>query len=150
MSSSGDGAINAAGIAVRAVRRAAFLEALDRGVQRADAAIAADRVADEERAEQCRLMRDILGNPFSPIPPKKGRRAWEEQRRVWLGKNEQAAAKLAEVVYRERRFEDLPILADALEEAGCDVTGILVHLRDPGPHVLGCWGLDLLLSEPEG
>jgi hypothetical protein len=38
----------------------------------------------------------------------------------------------------------MPILADALEEAGCDHADILTHCREPGEHVLGCWVVDLL------
>jgi hypothetical protein len=41
----------------------------------------------------------------------------------------------------------MPILADALEESGCDHTDILNHLRQPGEHVRGCWVLDLLFSK---
>jgi hypothetical protein len=54
---------------------------------------------------------------------------------------------LARVIYEERRFEDLPILADALEEAGCINHTILAHLRSPGPHARGCWPVDLLLKK---
>jgi hypothetical protein len=52
--------------------------------------------------------------------------------------------KLAEAIYQERRFEDLPILADLLEEAGPTDAALLGHLRGPGPHVPGCFALDLL------
>ena len=48
---------------------------------------------------------------------------------------------------RQRAFERLPILADALEEAGCTDAAILGHLRGPGPHVRGCWVIDLLLGK---
>jgi hypothetical protein len=55
--------------------------------------------------------------------------------------------KLAQSIYDERTFDRLPILADALEEAGCDDTDILGHCRGPGPHVHGCWVVDLLLGK---
>jgi hypothetical protein len=55
--------------------------------------------------------------------------------------------KLAQVIYDERRFTDLPILADALEEAGCTNSDVLDHCRGPGPHVRGCWVVDLLLDK---
>ena len=45
------------------------------------------------------------------------------------------------------RLRRLPILADALEDAGCTSPELLDHLRGPGPHVLGCWALDLLLMK---
>jgi hypothetical protein len=54
---------------------------------------------------------------------------------------------LAHGIYDQRAFDDLPILADALEEAGCQDADILGHCRQPGPHVLGCWAVDLLLGK---
>jgi hypothetical protein len=54
---------------------------------------------------------------------------------------------LARSLYEERRFEDLPVLGDALEEAGCQDAAILEHCRSPGPHVWGCWVLNLLLAK---
>ena len=53
---------------------------------------------------------------------------------------------LADAIYAGRAFDRLPVLADALEEAGCDNPDLLAHLRGPGPHVRGCWALDLLLG----
>jgi hypothetical protein len=68
----------------------------------------------------------------------------------WLAWNDGTIPKLAQAVYEERAFDRLPILADALEEAGCDNADILTHCRGPGPHVRGCWLLDLLLAkEPD-
>ena len=55
--------------------------------------------------------------------------------------------KLAASVYEEQAFDRLPILADALEEAGCDDAELLAHLRGPGPHARGCWPLDTLLGK---
>jgi hypothetical protein len=52
--------------------------------------------------------------------------------------------QLAESIYQERAFDRLPILADALEEVGCTDAAILEHCRGPGPHVRGCWVVDLL------
>jgi hypothetical protein len=54
---------------------------------------------------------------------------------------------LAESIYREHGFDRLPILADALEDAGCDAAELLAHLRGPGPHVRGCWAVDLVLGK---
>jgi hypothetical protein len=53
---------------------------------------------------------------------------------------------LATGIYADRAFDRLPILADALQDAGCDNADILDHCRGPGPHVRGCWCVDLLLS----
>lgn len=55
--------------------------------------------------------------------------------------------KLARAIYDERAFERMPILADALEDAGCHNPDILEHCRGPGPHVRGCWVVDILLEK---
>lgn len=54
---------------------------------------------------------------------------------------------LARALYAERRFDELPILADALEETGMGDPELLEHLRSAGPHVRGCWALDLVLGK---
>jgi hypothetical protein len=54
---------------------------------------------------------------------------------------------LAVGIYKETAFDRFPILADALEDAGCDNADILNHCRGPGPHVRGCWVIDLLLGK---
>ena len=54
---------------------------------------------------------------------------------------------MAEAIYEERTFEQLPILTDALEDAGCNNSDILNHCRQPGVHVRGCWVVDLLLGK---
>jgi hypothetical protein len=55
--------------------------------------------------------------------------------------------KIAQTSYDERKFIDLPALAGALEEAGCSDAELLAHCRGPGPHVRGCWALDLILGK---
>jgi hypothetical protein len=79
-------------------------------------------------------LRDIFGNPFRPasLAP-----AWRTP----------AALKLAEAIYDERAFDRLPILADALEEAGCNDADILTHCRGGGDHVRGCWVVDWILGK---
>ena len=54
---------------------------------------------------------------------------------------------LARGIYEERAFDRLPILADALEDAGCDSADLLAHCRGDGPHVRGCWVIDVLLGK---
>jgi hypothetical protein len=54
---------------------------------------------------------------------------------------------LARGIYAERAFDRLPILADALQDAGCDNPDVLAHCRGPGPHVRGCWAVDLILGK---
>ena len=59
-----------------------------------------------------------------------------------------AAVGLARAMYLSGSFDRLPILADALEEAGCDVPEVLRHCRDDSaPHVRGCWVVDLVLGK---
>jgi hypothetical protein len=84
----------------------------------------------------CDVLRDIFGNPFRPVEVERG----------WLSGCDAAVEKVAQAIYDERRFSDLPVLADALEEAGCDNPNILGHCRGPGEHYRGCWVVDLLLG----
>jgi hypothetical protein len=86
------------------------------------------------RADHCSLLREIFGNPFHPVTLDP---AWRTP----------AVMQLARSLYEERRFEDVPVLADALEEAGCTNAEILDHCRSGGDHVRGCWLLDLLLGK---
>jgi hypothetical protein len=83
------------------------------------------------------LLRDVFGSPFvqaAPVGP------------GWLSWNGGTVARLARGICEERAFDRLPILADALEEAGCHDESILAHCRGPGPHVRGCWVIDRLLG----
>ena len=77
-----------------------------------------------------------MGNPFRARPP---------IAQAWLASNDSAVFRVASSIYDERAFDRLPILADALEDAGCNDAVLLEHLRGPGPHVRGCFALDLLL-----
>jgi hypothetical protein len=83
------------------------------------------------------LLRDVCGNPFRPVV------ADQE----WLAWNDGAVRKLALAINDDRAFDRLPVLADALEDAGCTAPDLLGHLRGPGPHTRGCWALDLLLEK---
>jgi hypothetical protein len=89
------------------------------------------------RSAQADILRDLFGNPFRPVSVDPAWRAWEGG----------TIPRLARVLYDARRFEDLPVLADALEDAGCSDEALLSHCRTPGPHVRGCWALDLLLGK---
>jgi hypothetical protein len=81
-------------------------------------------------------LRDIVGDPFHPVAIDP----------AWLAGNDGIAVKLAAAIYEERRFADLPVLADALEDGGCASAELLGHLRAPGTHFRGCWALDLVLG----
>jgi hypothetical protein len=65
---------------------------------------------------------------------------------LWLAWNHGTIGSLAKAIYDERRYEESPVLADALEEAGCTDEEVLAHLRGPGDHVRGCWAVDALLA----
>jgi hypothetical protein len=80
------------------------------------------------------LFRDVFGNPYRPVAADPG----------WLSPT---AVALARGIYTERAFDRLPILADALQDAGCENADMLSHCRGPNQvHVRGCWVVDLLLG----
>jgi hypothetical protein len=87
------------------------------------------------------LLREVFGNPFRPstIDP-----AWQTPQVVALA---QAAYDQRELPAGTLDATRLAVLADALEEAGCDQADLLAHLRGPGPHVRGCWAVDLILGK---
>jgi hypothetical protein len=84
-----------------------------------------------EHQKQAALVRDIFGNPFRPVSVDPS----------WLTST---VVALASGIYAERAFDRMPILADALMDAGCDNADVLNHCRRDGPHVRGCWVVDLL------
>jgi hypothetical protein len=59
----------------------------------------------------------------------------------------EAVVSLARGMYEARDFAPMPVLADALEDAGCGDADLLAHRRGPGPHVRGCWVVDLVLGK---
>jgi hypothetical protein len=83
------------------------------------------------------ILRDVFGNPFRRPVISRSCLEWND----WM------VLRIAQTTYEERRFADLPILADALEDAGCTDSDILTHCRTPGEHVRGCWVIDLLLGK---
>jgi hypothetical protein len=88
-----------------------------------------------EERRQVALVHEIFGNPFRPV-------ALDP---LWLTTDVLA---LARGIYDERAFDRMPILADALQDAGCDNDDVLRHCRDAKQtHVRGCWALDLLLNK---
>jgi hypothetical protein len=97
-------------------------------------------VRNKERRAQRELLRDLYGNPYRPAA----------LRPDWLAWNGGAVRLLARTMYEERAFQQLPVLGDALEEAGCDHADVLAHCRARAPHARGCWVLDLLLGKESG
>lgn len=118
---------------------------------------AAERVRRAELRAQCEILHDLFGEFLGP-PEDEGEwipcgevapvSEWwcrlPTPRRVavrpeWMERSEGAVPKLARAIYAEEAYDRLPLLADALEGAGCDEPAILGHLR-------GCWILDLLIG----
>jgi hypothetical protein len=94
----------------------------------------------QELEAQATLLREVIGNPFHRVAPDPSLRR-------------HALASLAEAAYQHRLLPSgelesarLAVLSDALEEAGCTDAELLSHLRLPGPHVRGCWAVDLVLG----
>ncbi len=97
--------------------------------------VAAYRLACQaERDSQKALLDEVFGDPFDPV----------FIRTDWLTADVRG---LARVLYEERRFGEVPVLADALEDAGCTEQRLLGHLRGPVGHVRGCFAVDLLLGK---
>jgi hypothetical protein len=82
---------------------------------------------------QADLVREVVGNPFRPI-------AFDPRWRT------SDVTQLARAIYDDRAFDRMPILADALMDAGCADEDLIGHCRWAGPHVRGCWVLDLVLG----
>jgi len=80
----------------------------------------------------CRELADL-------VPPKN-----VSLKRDWLTST---VKQLAQSIQEESAFERMPILADALEDAGCDNPDVLNHCRSAGEHVRGCWVVDAILDE---
>jgi hypothetical protein len=89
---------------------------------------------ETERKWEIQFLWDIFGNPFRPVTLDP----------ACLSPNVKG---LAQAIYDDRAFNGMPILGDALEEAGCTNQDILSHCRGPGPHVRGCWVVDLVLGK---
>jgi hypothetical protein len=87
-----------------------------------------------ERLQAGEVIRDIFGNPFRPVTLDSS----------WLTST---VTTLASQMYESRDFSAMPILADALQDAGCTSDDVLAHCRGPGPHIRGCWVVDLVLGK---
>jgi hypothetical protein len=78
--------------------------------------------------------RELVPNPFVPL-------AWKPE---WFTST---VREMAEYIYASREFSAMPILADALQEAGCEDAQVLTHCRANRPHARGCWVLDAILGK---
>ena len=105
----------------------------------------------QERPRYAHFLRDIFGNPFKR---KFWAESWEQKANghvivdpAWVRWQDGTVATIAQAIDEGGKFEEMPILADALDDAGCDNEDLLRHCRAEGPHVRGCWALDLLLGK---
>jgi hypothetical protein len=80
------------------------------------------------------VARCIFGNPFRPVT-------------INSACLTPTVKALAEQIYNDRAFDRMPVLGDALEEAGCTVKEVLEHCRNGGEHVRGCWVVDMVLGK---
>jgi hypothetical protein len=97
-----------------------------------------DQQDSVERAAQAALLRDVYGNPFRPVSSLPA---------YILAWNDRTVPRISEGIYEERAFDRLPVLHDALLDAGCEDEALLAHCRSEGPHVRGCWAVDLMLGK---
>jgi hypothetical protein len=124
-------------LAVGAADRVAGNGGLVTGLPRGSSNSWRQRCDDAETAEkhwQCDLLREIFGNPFRPVCAEL----------AWLTSDVLA---LARGIYDDKAFDRMPILADALQDAGCDNVNVLDHCREEREHVRGCWVIDMLLGK---
>jgi hypothetical protein len=98
---------------------------------------ASDTARDATCKSQCDIIREIVADPYAFAPAISP---------TWLAWHACTVAQLARAIYDERAFDRLPILADAIEEAGCTDPAILGHCRGAVPHARGCWVIDILLG----
>jgi hypothetical protein len=87
-----------------------------------------------EQARQAALLRDLVAPGPVRLAP------------AWLAWGDRTVVALARALAADGAFAELPVLADALEEAGCDSAYLLGHLRAAGPHARGCWALELCVA----
>jgi hypothetical protein len=92
------------------------------------------RSKEAEHVAQSDLVRDLFGNPYRPVVLDS---TWRTD----------TVLSFAKQMYESRDFSAMPILADALQDAGCDNADILDHCRGTGSHVRGCWVVDLILGK---
>ncbi|AMV27755.1 hypothetical protein VT84_25360 [Gemmata sp. SH-PL17] len=90
--------------------------------------------ANSNGARFANFIRDIFGNPFRPVALSP---SWRTS----------TVVALASQMYGSRDFSATPVLADALQDAGCDSADVLDHCRNNGPHVRGCWVVDPVLGK---
>jgi hypothetical protein len=90
-----------------------------------------------EKKAQCAMLRDLVGNPFRPVVIEPS----------WLIQAGGTMTKIARTIYDQGRFQDLPMLAEALGDVRCTSPEILSHCGSQAGHVRGCWLVDAILGK---
>jgi hypothetical protein len=120
--------------ATRVSAQAVHMKVMQAWDDNADGGIA----RDEEQTGQSNLLRDMFGPlPFRPVTVHPHVLGW----------NDRLVVRLAQNIYDQRRWGDMPILGDALLDAGCDNEEVVAHCRAGNEHVRGCYVLDILLGK---
>lgn len=112
------------------------LRGLSGAMAEAEVGLSSERynpVINAEGRAELPLLHDVFGNPFRPVAFNP---AWRTD----------VSLSLAKQMYESRDFSAMPILADALQDAGCDHPDVLAHCRGEGRHVQGCWVIDLIIE----
>jgi hypothetical protein len=117
------------------LRQQAVADALIEAIPGENQGKLATEAQDGEGWALALLVREVFGNPFRPVTIEP----------AWLAWSDAAVLAIAREIDDAKRFDELPYLADALTDAGCDDAALLRHLRDGG-HVRGCWALDAILG----
>ncbi|HYT93765.1 MAG TPA: hypothetical protein VEL76_33910 [Gemmataceae bacterium] len=140
---SGEYAVYYTSLPTRSFRTAVYNVAHCAALTVSDAAPSASRTRarEAERAAQLELIRCVFGNPFRPVSVV---RSWKTRDKVTLAR---AAYEERTLPARTLDPARLAALADALEQARCTDADLLGHLRGPGPHIRGCWVVDLVLGK---
>jgi hypothetical protein len=102
-----------------------------------DGYLGGDAAWQAEGRRLAAILREVVGNPFRPVTLDP---AWM----TWHGG---LLVSMAQGMYDSRDFSDMPVLADALEEAGCRDQNVLGHCRSGGEHVRGCWVVDAIIGK---
>jgi hypothetical protein len=107
-----------------------------RGLKSGNASSESSTQVLQELKAQAALLRDLFGDPFRERP-------------LYLADvvAHEPVLPIAHMIYIERSFHELPVLADALEDAGCIDEEMLEHCREPGEHARGCWVVDAILGK---
>jgi hypothetical protein len=109
------------------------------------AAKQAAKLSKEAAKQAAKLSKEVASDSiYLVIRDVFGRPSGQSADRIAMPSGSRKVAELAATICNTHAFDRLPLLADALEDAGCTDAELLGHLRGPGPHVRGCWAVDLV------